>query len=127
MGRGGAGRRDLRVSGADVVQWYLLAAAAAARCAPRGGARRPLLLSPGGREGRQSLSRLSHLRGSRVGVLPGSHARRSPDRLVCAPDVASRSPLALRTAPPASCAVRGRRRGACCSVVLGFRAGAAEA
>lgn len=47
----GAGRRDLRVSGADVAQWDLRTAAAAARWARRGGAKRQLLASPGGREG----------------------------------------------------------------------------
>lgn len=49
-GRGGARRRDLRVSGAGAAQWDLRAAAAAARCAPGGGAPRQLLASPGGRD-----------------------------------------------------------------------------
>lgn len=80
-----------------------------------------------GRPRRQSLLRLSHPGGNLVGAPLTSNPRRSPHRLVCAPDLASRSPLALRTGPPASCAVRGRGRGACCRVVLGCGAGAAEA
>jgi hypothetical protein len=46
---------------------------------------------------------------------------------VYTPDLASRSNLAARAAPPALCAVRGRGLGAYWGAVLGCGAGAAEA
>lgn len=63
-GRGCAGRWDLRLSGADAAQWDLRAVAAAARCAPGGGAQQQLLASPGGRDGFHCLGR-----GIREGVV----------------------------------------------------------
>ena len=103
-GRGDAGRRDLRLSGADAAQWDLRAVAAAARCAPGGGVQRQLLASPGGRDCFRCLSRCI-----REGVVSAPPWPPSPLTAQKARVLSrTRQPLAACPAGRASCIMCGK-------------------
>ncbi|KAG8518764.1 Glutamine--fructose-6-phosphate aminotransferase [isomerizing] 1, partial [Galemys pyrenaicus] len=110
-GRGGEGRRDLRVSGADTAQWNLRTAAAAARCVRRGAGLIGSCWLARAAEQAVVASAVASPRDS-CRLVPGPQTRLLLHRLgVCVTNLADRSPLALRTVPPTSCAVRGRGGG----------------